>query len=172
VKRAGITSLEAFCHCAITSRKTLACFIFPYSEFRNIPSRGSELVPCLAFLWEKLGILKETRERPVARSSASNPRAGKSGFCNSFRRPFLIAGPAACKNGRSLVALGFRRTAIHFCICPASRLAGIFRVQELRTLDFIGSRKRDEPTTRNIPELGISYSVNGILPVSCSGRYN
>jgi hypothetical protein len=57
--------------------------------------------------------------------------------------------------GNFFTVEGLRRTAIRFT--SAGKLIGrIFRVQELRPLDFIGSRKRDEPTTRNIPELGIS----------------
>jgi hypothetical protein len=35
-------------------------------------------------------------------------------------------------------------------------MTGIFRVELLRALDFIGSEHRRESTTRNIPELGIS----------------
>jgi len=38
-------------------------------------------------------------------------------FCNSFRRPFLIAGPAATQMRVPLAALGAKRTAIHFCFC-------------------------------------------------------
>jgi hypothetical protein len=38
-------------------------------------------------------------------------------------------------------------------------MAGIFRVNQLRALDFIGSERRRERTTRNIQELGISAKI-------------
>ena len=41
----------------------------------------------------------------------------------------------------------------------------IFRVDLLRTLDFIGSEHRRQSTTRNIPELGIS-AENSVKAIS------
>jgi hypothetical protein len=60
-------------------------------------------------------IKREVRKSSGA-SSALNPRGG-NGFCNSFPRPFLIAGPRRGANACSLAALGFKRTAIHFYLC-------------------------------------------------------
>jgi hypothetical protein len=87
-----------------------------YSEFRNIPSSGSELAPCLHFFGKNSEYYKRGKKgqwRGVRLESSRREMR----FCNSFRRPFLIAGPAATQMRVPLAALGFRRTAIHFCFC-------------------------------------------------------
>jgi hypothetical protein len=88
----------------------------------DIPSSGifrvraSNWLRVCVSLGRTRNIKREARKSSGA-SSALNPRAGKCAFAIRFRRPFLIAGPARDANARSLVALGFRRTAIHFCFC-------------------------------------------------------
>ena len=103
-----------------------------------------------AFLWEKLGILKERREKASGAASALNPRAGKCAFAIRFPRPFLIAGPAATQmRVPSLLLILSERQS-------TSTSAGKnIPSSELRALDFIGSGKQDEPRTQNILELGI-----------------
>ena len=46
-----------------------------------------------------------------------NPHAERCAFCDSFRRPFLISGPAATQMRVPSKLLVFGRTTIHFCFC-------------------------------------------------------
>jgi hypothetical protein len=89
-------------------------------------------------------------------------------FCNSFRRPFLIAGPAATQMRvpSLLLILGERQ----FTSASAGKLtgrnipssatprSGFHRIREAGRTD-----NSEYSGTRNIGQ----YSVNGILSVSC-----
>src|SRR4029077_17397543 len=71
----------------------------------------------------------------------------------------LIATAAATKTCVFANALEILPKSNTLLLLRPSWMPGIFRVQQLHALDFIGSGKRYESTTRNIPELGISESI-------------
>ena len=71
----------------------------------------------------------------------------------------LIATAAATKTCVFANALEILPKSNTLLLLRPSWMPGIFRVQQLHALDFIGSGKRYESTTRNIPELGISDSI-------------
>ena len=73
--------------------------------------------------------------------------------------PSLIATATATKTCVFANALESCRRAIRFLLLGPSWLPGIFRVQQLHALDFIGSGNPYGSRTRNIPELGISESI-------------
>ena len=110
----------------------------------------------LAFHWEELGILKRGEKVPL-RVVGLAQCTGRIRCLNLRQRtPFL-----ECKSRRGQDARlrddsqNERKSNILLQRRPIW-LAGIFRVKQLRAPGFISVGPRQEPTTRNIPELGIS----------------
>jgi hypothetical protein len=144
VKRAGITSWRrfVFVRSPTENLSVLYCPIFRVLEYSESRFRTGSLP---AFLWEELGILKERRESPVARRPPGILAPG-----NALLQ-FVPTSVLDCRtrrdiNARSLAALGFKRTAIHFYFC---RQVAWQEYSEFSNsaLDFIGSGKRDDPRT-------------------------
>ena len=103
--------------------------------------------------------IKARRERPGCASPALNQRTLECAVCMRSSARSLIATAAATKTCVFANALEILPKSNTLLLLRPSWMPGIFRVQQLRPLDFICSGEQDEPTTRNIPELGILESI-------------
>jgi hypothetical protein len=91
----------------------LPCFIFRYSEFRNIPSIHCELAPCLGFIGEELGILRRGEKGPLCIVGLAK-RTGRIRCLNCTSGRFLSATSAAGKTLVFATLSNFNGGAIHF----------------------------------------------------------
>ena len=109
----------------------------------------------LGFHWEELGILKRGEKVPL-RVVGLAQCTGRIRCLNLRQRPFLECNSRRGQDARLRDDSQNERKSNILLQRRPIWLAGIFRVKQLRAPGFISVGHRQEPTTRNIQELGIS----------------